>query len=172
MERAAPPVPRHPRRPLTNRDQQQLIASIRLLLADQPPEYGSLEWHALPIDHPDRDRAVWQAAEAWRRYWTREAIAERLRAELDMYDRIWLERWKAMTADMSRTWDAARYCTGPSHAELQRRRNTSWAPCGICGQRTELRHPLPDQFAARLPDLSWVRCAAHPLPANGLEIAA
>lgn len=102
----------------------RLAASVRMLLDRQPPEYGAPAWHALPAGHPDRERAVWRAAEAWRRYWTPEAIAARLRAELDLADRIWLERFKAMTADVSRAWDAVRYCAGPSFLELQRRRAT------------------------------------------------
>lgn len=101
----------------TNTD--RLLASVRLLLAHQPPEYGTPEWHTLPADHPDRNRAVWQAAEAWRRYWTRQAIAERLRAELDMVDRATLERFKAASADVSRAWDMTVHCVGPSHLELQ-----------------------------------------------------
>jgi hypothetical protein len=156
-----------------NRNQERLLASIRLLLANQPPEYGSLAWHALPVDDPDRDRAVWQAAEAWRRYWTREAIAERLRRELDLIDRVTLERFKEASADVSRAWDMSARCTGPSHAELQRRRRlTSWLPCGVCGEQVELVHPLPDDLAEHLPDASRVRCRAHRLQANGMETAA
>ena len=78
-----------------------ILDSVRLLLAHQPPEYGSLAWHKLPVDHPDRERAVSEAAEAWRRYWLPSAIAERLRAELDLIDRATLERFKTASADVS-----------------------------------------------------------------------
>ncbi|HEX4721020.1 MAG TPA: hypothetical protein VH333_00800 [Pseudonocardiaceae bacterium] len=154
----------------TNR---HILASVRLLLANQPPEYGSPAWLALSVDHPDRDRAVLQAAEAWRHYWQADAIAERLRAELDLIDRVTLERFKAASADVSVAWDAARYCTGPTQAELQRRRTlTSRVPCAVCSRPVDLVHPLPNELAARLPDTSWVRCASrHPL-AITKEIAA
>lgn len=144
---------------------ERILASVRLLLANQPPEYGSPAWHALPVDHPRREQAVWEAAEEWRRYWQPEAIAERLRAELDLIDRATLERFKAISADVSRAWDASRYCTGPSFAELQRRRtHVSRLPCGVCGQPVDLVHPLPDELASRLPDVSGVRCPAHQSP--------
>jgi hypothetical protein len=139
-----------------------ILDSVRLLLANQPPEYGSPTWRALPIDHPDRERAVWQAAEAWRRYWLPSAIAERLRAELDLVDRATLERFKALSADVSQAWDAARHCAGPTFAELRRRRVlVSRLPCGVCRQPVDLVHPLPDELASRLPDTSGVRCPAH-----------
>jgi hypothetical protein len=143
---------------------RRIFASLRLLLANQPPEYGSPAWQALPVDHPDRDRAVWQAAEAWRRYWRPDAIAERLRAELDLIDRITLDRFKAASADLSVAWDLSRYCTGPTQTELQRRRAlVSRLPCAVCSRPVDLVHPLPDELAARLPDTSWARCAGHPL---------
>lgn len=147
--------------------------SVRLLLANQPPEYGSPAWHALPADHPDRDRAVWEAAEAWRSYWTPAAIAERLRAELDLIDRATLDRFKAASADVSRAWDLSVHCVGPRHVELQRRRQlTSQLPCGLCGEPVEFIHPLPDHLAADLPNTSRVRCSAHRLSDNGMETAA
>jgi hypothetical protein len=142
----------------------RILASVRLLLAKQPPEYGSPIWQTIPTNHPDRERAVWQAAEAWRRYWQPDAIADRLRAELDLIDRVTLERFKAASADVSAGWDASRYCTGPTQSELQRRRTlVSRVPCAICSQPVNLVHPLPDELAARLPDTSWARCAGHTL---------
>jgi hypothetical protein len=141
---------------------QRILTSVRLLLANQPPEYGSPAWRALPHGHPDRERAVWQAAEAWRCYWQPPAIAERLRAELDLIDRATLERFKAASADLSRAWDVSRHCAGPTFAELSRRRTlVSRLSCGICGQPVDLVHPLPDELASQLPDTSGVRCAAH-----------
>lgn len=139
-----------------------ILISIRLLLADQTPEYGSPAWHALPADHPDRIRALRQAAEAWRRYWLPAAIARRLRNELDLIDRITLDRFKAISADVSRAWDASRHCSGPTFAELRRRRTlVSRLPCGECGEPVDLVHPLPDELANRLPDTSGVRCTTH-----------
>jgi hypothetical protein len=150
----------------------RILASIRLLLATQPPEYGSPAWHALPAGDPDRERAVWQAAEAWRRYWQRDAIAERLRAELDQVDRATLERFKAASANVSRAWDLSRHCTGPTFAELRRRRAlVSRLFCAVCGRPVDLLHPLPDELARRLPDTSGVRCPSHSLT-TGKEIAA
>jgi hypothetical protein len=140
----------------------RILDSVRLLLANQPPEYGSPAWHALLVDHPNRARAVWEAAEAWRRHWLPAAIAERLRAELDLIDRATLERFKAASADVSQAWDVARHCTGPTFTELRRRRAlVSRLPCGVCGQPVELVHPLPDELAHQLPDTSGVRCPAH-----------
>jgi hypothetical protein len=150
----------------------RILASVRLLLANQPSEYGSPIWQTIPTNHPDRERAVWQAAEAWRRYWQPDAIADRLRAELDLIDRITIERFKAVSADVSAAWDASRYCTGPTQTELQRRRTLiSQVPCAVCSQAVDLVHPLPDELAARLPDTSWARCADHPLT-TAEEIAA
>jgi hypothetical protein len=140
----------------------RILDSVRLLLARQPPEYGSPAWHTLPVDHPERERAVWEAAEAWRRYWLPSAIAERLRAELDLVDRVTLERFKAASADVSRAWDVSQHCSGPTFTELRRRRALiSRLPCGVCGQPVELVHPLPDDLSLCLPDTSGVRCAAH-----------
>ena len=146
-------------------DAERILASVRLLLANQPPEYGSPAWHALPADHPHRTRAVWEAAEQWRRYWLPEAIAERLRIELDLIDRVSLERFKAASTDISRAWEVSRHCVGPTFAELRRRRTlVSRLNCGICGQPVDLIHPLPDDLASQLPDTSGVRCADHQPP--------
>jgi hypothetical protein len=156
-----------------NTRQHATLTSVRLLLANQAAEYGTPAWHALPRDHPDRTRAVWQAAEAWRRYWQPAAIAERLRTELDFIDRVTLERFKTTSADVSRAWDASPLCAGPTHAELLRRRAlVSRLPCGICSQSVDLVHPLPDELAARLPDTSLVRCAAHEFVNTREEVAA
>lgn len=46
------------------------------------PEYGSAEWHALIPGDPRRFAALVVAAEAWRRFWEQDAVAERLRDEL------------------------------------------------------------------------------------------
>lgn len=55
-------------------------------------------------------------------------------------------------------WRAA--ASVPTYAELEcRRRLTTDTPCGACGQTVTLVHPLPDELAARLPDLSSVRCS-------------
>jgi hypothetical protein len=49
--------------------------------------------------------------------------------------------------------------SAPTYAELERRRRlTTETPCGACGRTVTLVHPLPDELAARLPDLSSVRC--------------
>jgi hypothetical protein len=150
-----------------------ILTSVRLLLANQPPEYGTPAWDALPCDHPDRTRAVWEAAEAWCRYWKPEVIAERLRTELDFIDRVTLERFKTASVDVSRVWDASRLCAGPTHAELRRRRAlVSRLACGICRRPVDVVHPLPDELAARLPDTSLVRCAAHESVNTREEVAA
>lgn len=69
-------------------------------------------------------------ARAWREYWTREAIAERLERETELYRKICHERWTAACQDARAP--AARLHLGgyPSHAELVQRRAQpgEWPP--------------------------------------------
>lgn len=64
-------------------------------------------------------------ARKWRAYWSREAIAARLTDELDLYRRICHERWNAAANDVRGVarMDNTPPRTGPSFAELERRRN-------------------------------------------------
>lgn len=64
-------------------------------------------------------------ARAWRQYWTEEAIAERLEAEVRLYQRICHERWSSVINDVRGVarMDNTPPRTGVSFAELERRRN-------------------------------------------------
>ena len=64
-------------------------------------------------------------ARAWRQYWTEEAIAERLDAEVRLYRRICDERWGDAMNDVRgerRMRPDPAPSSWPAHAELERRR--------------------------------------------------
>jgi len=65
-----------------NNAQRKSTPTTRVYVA----RLGSPEWEELPAADPRRFAAVVRAAEAWRRDGTPEAIAARLRAELDDAD--------------------------------------------------------------------------------------
>lgn len=136
----------------------------QLLTALAPvPALGRAEWLALDERDPRKLAAAIRPALAYLVESTPEAIAARLRAELDEFATTWRRAHKEASADISRARTDLGYGIGPSHAELVRRRRlTSTAPCGACGTAVTLIHPLPDEYAARLPDVSWVRCADCP----------
>ena len=68
------------------------------------PRYGSPEWEALPTGDPRVFAAVVAAAESWRRDGTDEAIAARLRQELDESDRLLLARQFGAASDVHAAW--------------------------------------------------------------------
>ena len=60
----------------------------------------------------------------------------------------------------------------PTYAELERRRQlTSDTPCGECGVTVTITHPVPDQYANRLDDMSWARCDTCATPADRWAVA-
>jgi hypothetical protein len=61
-------------------------------------------------------------ARAWRAYWTAEAIAARLREEVDLYRRICHERWVSVFADSKRPEARIAPSTAESHAVMHERR--------------------------------------------------
>jgi hypothetical protein len=125
------------------------------------PALGRAEWLALDERDPRKLAAAIRPALAYLVESTPEAIAARLRAELDEFATAWRRTFRETSWDISRAM--TNLGTGPSHAELVRRRQlTSTVPCGTCGTAVTLVHPLPDEYAARLPDLSWVRCTDCP----------
>lgn len=135
------------------------------LLADiaPVPALGSAEWLALTECDPRKLAAAARPALAYLIESTPDAIAARLRDELDWFATEWRRAHKEASAEVSRARTDLGYGIGPSHAELVRRRQlTSTAPCQACGAVVVLAHPLPEEFAVRLPDLSWVRCAGCP----------
>ncbi|HEY9411434.1 MAG TPA: DUF2742 domain-containing protein [Jiangellaceae bacterium] len=90
------------------------------------PRYGTPEWEALPDGDPRVFAAVVIAAECWRRDGTPEAIAARLRQELEESDRLVLYRQFGAERDVHAAWmeqPARRRVWRPSNAVMQRRRN-------------------------------------------------
>lgn len=71
-------------------------------------------------------------ARAWDAYWTEEAIAERLDAEVRLYQRICHERWQAAMNDVrgGERMDNTPRRTGEPHAVLEARRAVpgDWPP--------------------------------------------
>lgn len=147
------------------RDVDAVQAWARRLLADLPlvPALGSAEWLALAEQDPRKLAAAVRPALAHLVDSTPDVIAARMRIELDAFATAWRRVHKEASAEMSRARTDLGYGIGPSYAELVRRRQlTSTAPCGVCGTAVTLAHPLAEEYAARLPDLSWVRCADCP----------
>ncbi|HEY9411209.1 MAG TPA: hypothetical protein VIP77_16640 [Jiangellaceae bacterium] len=68
------------------------------------PRYGSPEWEAMPTGDARVFAAVVIAAENWRRDGTDEAIAARLRQELEESDRLLLERQFGAANDVHEAW--------------------------------------------------------------------
>jgi hypothetical protein len=135
----------------------------RRLLEDLAPvpALGSAEWVTLSDQDPRKLAAAIRPALAHLVDSTPDAIAARLRVELDAFATAWRMAFSEASGEISRAM--AGLTTGPSHAELVRRRQlTTAASCQACGTAVTLVHPLPEEYAARLPDLSWVRCADCP----------
>jgi hypothetical protein len=115
-----------------------LITSTDALLADATPDVIR-EWAA-----------------CWALWWSPASVSYRA----EQAERAYAERIRAVSHDLSTAtrWSAI----GPSHTELVRRRRlTSVLPCGLCGEDTEVEHPLPPEHYAALPSTHWVRCANH-----------
>lgn len=127
------------------------------------PALGSAEWLALAEQDPRKLAAAVRPALAHLVDSTPDAIAARMRVELDAFATAWRRAHKEASAAVSRARTDLGYGIGPSHVELVRRRQlTTTARCQACGTAVALAHPLPEEYAARLPDLSWVRCADCP----------
>lgn len=126
------------------------------------PVYGSPAWRMLPDGDPRREvAAVLHDAACWRRLCESPYLAEIL-AEWVEWDTRRRYREASWAVSEGAREMAARGWTWLSYAELEKRRRlTSTLPCGHCGTPVTLEHPLPDQHANRLPDVSWVRCPAH-----------
>ena len=121
------------------------LAGRRLFLVDHPPAYGSPAWAALPDTDPAKVRAVIDAAESWRRHCTPEAIAGRLRAELDAIDRAATARVKAAAEEVAGGLDWRRLQTGPDAAAMHRRRYPWLFEPYPLGHRGGAVHWHPDQ---------------------------
>jgi hypothetical protein len=65
------------------------------------PIYGSPEYHELPQDDPARLASIERAAEAWRLMWTVEAVAARLKAEINFNDQYTAWRLRQLSNDLS-----------------------------------------------------------------------
>ncbi|TDD64784.1 DUF2742 domain-containing protein [Jiangella aurantiaca] len=87
--------------------------------AGEIPLYGSDEWEALPDLDPRRVASVVRAAEVWRRDGEAEHLAAQLRMELAESDLLVRMRMELAELDARSGFVAP---TGPSWAELQRRR--------------------------------------------------
>lgn len=88
------------------------------------PALGTPAW----VDLADTDlrklTAAAVPAAAQLAYWTRGAVADRLRGELDEFATAIRRALTDIAADVSLGWADGGYSVGPSHAELVRRRNT------------------------------------------------
>jgi hypothetical protein len=97
-------------------------------------------------------------AEAWRKLCASQHVAD-LITEWIEWDRRRTARQTSAAISGARDWRLR--AGAPTYATLERRRRlTTDAPCGACGATVTLIHPLPDHHAARLPDMTWVRCDA------------
>jgi hypothetical protein len=65
------------------------------------PIYGSPEYQALPEGHPDRQASMEHAAECWRLEGTEEAIAARLRDEIEFNNWYTAYRLRELSKDLS-----------------------------------------------------------------------
>lgn len=108
---------------------------------------------------PRAEHAVLVArAEAWRMLCSSEHVLNLL-AEWIEWDRRRTVRRTSNEISSAYAWRLR--ANAPTYATLERRRRlTTDAPCGACGTTVTLTHPLPDRYAAQLPDMSWVRCDA------------
>ncbi|MFC3892109.1 DUF2742 domain-containing protein [Lentzea rhizosphaerae] len=154
------------RRPLCDPQAVRLWAVPLLTRAQSAgviPPAGSRAWCALDDTDPRKPAAVVLAALTRLEENTPAAIDARRTSRLDEIERVCRDRARSASHDMSATqaWGSA---IGPSFKELERRRLlTSTLPCGHlgCTAVVEFVHPLPDELAARLPDVSSVRCPQH-----------
>jgi hypothetical protein len=95
-------------------------------------------------------------AGAWRMLRDSEHILDLL-AEWLEWDRRRTTR--QISGAFSEGMDWTLQAGAPTYAELKARRQlTTETPCGSCGATVTLTHPLPDEYADRVPDLSWARC--------------
>jgi hypothetical protein len=91
----------------------------------RPPEYGGLEWCALPADDPRRHAALVHAAECWRLLCSSPHLADLL-AEWQE----WLARrtFSQTSSAISAAADWRGLASAPTYAEIDRRRNTYTTP--------------------------------------------
>ncbi|WP_367134735.1 DUF2742 domain-containing protein [Saccharothrix sp. HUAS TT1] len=136
-----------PRRPLTG--PHSLI-----------PRAGSPEWVALADSDPRKPAAVVLAALARLEESTAHAIARQVAAD-------WADAqvgYRERVRDTVTAPDRLAHIVGHLPFCLSAKRKlVSDLPCGHpgCGITVRFVHPLADELAARLPDMSWVRCARH-----------
>ncbi len=107
------------------------------------------------ITRAEYDQLVVDAG-AWRMLRDSEHILDLL-AEWLEWDRRRTTR--QVSGAFSEGMDWTLQAGAPTYAELEARRQlTTETPCGSCGAAVTLTHPLPDEYADRVPDLSWARC--------------
>jgi hypothetical protein len=143
---------------------RRILDAGLLLWASVPVPYGSPQWHALPMSHPDKAKAVRRAAEAWRKWWEPDARRTRQAADADALDRAVTARLRAASHAVagSTAWGGS----GPSWAELERRRypwlhDPDWqSPDEIAHGREWLGTDNGDDFARYLANQPHVRKAA------------
>ncbi len=91
----------------------------------QPPEYGSPEWLALPLDDPRRHAALVQAAERWRLLTSSPHVVDVL-----FEFREWCRRagFRQTSSAVSAAANWAGLAGAPTYAELARRRAVFTTP--------------------------------------------
>ncbi|MFL6144342.1 MAG: DUF2742 domain-containing protein [Labedaea sp.] len=118
--------------------------------AGRVPLLGSPAWQALPDTDPRKHAALVHAALAHLAEHTPAAVAARLRRELDEFATSVRRMFTEADNDLRRARVELGYSTGPTHAELVRRRNTYH--CHACGTRYHGAIPCPQCGWAGTPD--------------------
>jgi hypothetical protein len=97
------------------------------------PDIASIEWVRLPDNHPLKLAAVCRAARAWVSYTDPATIESDLRDELEAAAHV-----KHEVLDQAYAASIRRIATGPTRAEIERRRAAATAAIGRPWTREEL----------------------------------
>jgi hypothetical protein len=114
------------------------------------PILGETAWRALPDSDPRKIGAALIAALVHVADSTPQAVATRLRAELDAFATAIRRMFAEAENDLRRAKVELGYSTGPSHVELVRRRATH--RCWLCGATVLGSIPCPDCGWAGTPE--------------------
>lgn len=123
------------------------------------PDLGSPAWTELADTDIRKLAAALPLALTQLADQTPAAVAARLRAELDDHATAWRRSLAELHADVSRGWHDLAYGTGPSHAELVRRRSSF--PCGQCRRPLRIGRTSCAECGWREPTPTELRTRAH-----------
>lgn len=137
----------------------------------QIPSIGGPSWRALPDRDPRKLGAALTAALIHAAESTPDATAMRLRSELDTFATAVRRMYADADSEIRRAKAELGYSTGPSHAELVRRRARH--RCWPCGATVTGSGPCPECGWAGTPEQIRARAAASwATAANTRESAA